>query len=306
MYPGIGLRIFRVFALSCYDPILRSDIDPLDPNLKDHEKYTEECKPGGRYMTSDLSVRESDPAYKSMVTWAWFYMFLYVFGIPIAYITILYRKRKVIALDPDVEGESIHPENHQEVIQCRTEYGSLYNDYKRKYFWFELVEMTRKISLVGALVMLGESGMQIFVGIIICFFYVLLASYIEPLNSKTDQTLQYVTSVQLFCTLISGLMINYRDYERAEGRGNSTHDRFLEIWLLFSTIVVFFVIVFILSSLCFALKKIKAEKDALKEEEKNAEKMAQKSQKEEGVDGAKPAQSLDEEKTTTKARYVTL
>ena len=206
-------------------------------------------------MTSDLAVRESDPAYKSMVTWAWFFMFLYVFGIPIAYITILYRKRKVIALDPDVEGESIHPENHQEVMQCRTEYGSLYKDYKRKYFWFELVEMTRKISLVGALVMLGESGMQIFVGIIICFFYVLLASYIEPLNSKTDQTLQYVTSVQLFCTLISGLMINYRDYERAEGRGNSTHDRFLEIWLLFSTIIVFFVIVFILSSLCFALKK---------------------------------------------------
>ena len=140
--------------------------------------------------------------------------------------------------------------------------------------------------------------MQIFVGIIICFFYVLLASYIEPLNSKTDQTLQYVTSVQLFCTLISGLMINYRDYERAEGRGNSTHDRFLEIWLLFSTIVVFFVIVFILSSLCFALKKIKAEKDALKEEQKDAEKMAQKYE-------VKPNKEEKTEKYVTK-KVVTL
>ena len=100
-------------------------------------------------------------------------------------------------------------------------------------------------------------------------------------------------------------MINYRDYERAEGRGNSIHDRFLEIWLLFSTILVFCVIVFILSSLCFAFKKIKAEKDALKEEQKNAEKMAQKSQKEEGVDDAKSALSLDEKKTS-KAKYVTL
>ena len=52
-------------------------------------------------------------------------------------------------------------------------------------------------------------------------------------------------------------------------------------------------------------KKIKAEKDALKEEQKDAEKMAQKSQKEEGVEVAKPTQSLDEEKTS-KAKYVTL
>merc|ERR1712100_308214 len=92
------------------------------------------------------------------------------------------------------------------------------------------------------LVMLGSSGMQIFVGIIICFFYVLLASYIEPLNSKTDQVLQYLTSIQLFCTLISGLMIVHRTYEREKGIGNQAQDDVLAIWLMFSTIVVFVVI----------------------------------------------------------------
>ena len=111
---------------------------------------------------------------------------------------ILYSKRKIIALDPEQHGEATDP-GIIAGVACRMEFGSLYKDYKRKYYWFELVEMGRKIMLVGALVMLGSSGMQIFAGIVICFFYVLLASYLEPLTNKTGQVLQYVTSIQLFC-----------------------------------------------------------------------------------------------------------
>jgi len=257
MYPGIGLRIFRVFALSCFDPKLRDDVDPNDPTIPDHKKYTEECEEGARYMSSDLSVKESDPKYITMRAFAWIFMVLYVFGIPTLYITILYMKRKVIAKDPDEEGKSVHPDDHQEVMKCRTEFGSMYKDYKRKYYWFELVEMIRKISLVGALVMLGTSGMQIFAGIVICFFYVLLASYLEPLTSKKDQVLQYFTSVQLFCTLITGLMITHRTYEREKGIGNASQDIALSIWLMFSTVIVFVIIFGVLFTLLAVAKGMK-------------------------------------------------
>merc|ERR1711964_297697 len=257
MYPGIGLRIFRVFALSCFDPKLKEGVDPLDPTIPDHLKYTEECEPGERYMSSDLSVKESDPGYQTMVGFAYFFMLLYVFGIPILYITILYCKRKTIAKDPDVAGESVHPDDHKEVMKCRTEFGAMYKDYKRKYYWFELVEMVRKISLVGALVMLGTSGMQIFAGIVICFFYVLFASYLEPLTSSRDQVLQYFTSIQLFCTLISGLMITHRTYEREKGIGNQTQDAALAVWLMFSTIVVFLIIIGVILSLVTSFGSIK-------------------------------------------------
>jgi len=264
LYPGIGLRIFRVFALSCYNPKLKDDVDPMDPLLEDSKKYQDICEEGGRYMTSDLSVRETDPEYLEMRGWAWFWMFLYVFGIPALYITVLYTKRKIIAKDPDDEGQTVHPDDHQEVMKCRTEFGSMYKDYKRKYYWFELVEMVRKILLVGALVMLGSSGMQIFAGIIICFFYVLLVAYLEPLTSRTDQVLQYVTSIQLFCTLISGLMINYRSFERDNGKGNEMQDLALSIWLMFSTVIVFVVIVTVLASMCMLVKKMKKAKDDAK------------------------------------------
>ena len=134
--------------------------------------------------------------------------------------------------------------------------------------WFELVEMARKISLVGALVMLGSSGMQIFAGIIICFFYVLLASYIEPLNNKTDQVLQYLTSIQLFCTLISGLMIVHRTYEKEKGIGNKAQDEVLAIWLMFSTIVVFVVILVVIGSIFTVAKAAKNSQDSKAENSK--------------------------------------
>ena len=181
---------------------------------------------------------------------------------------VLYRKRHVIARDPDEPGEAVRKEDHQEVMKCRTEFGSMYKDYKRKYYWFELVEMARKISLVGALVMLGSSGMQIFAGIIICFFYVLLASYIEPLNNKTDQVLQYLTSIQLFCTLISGLMIVHRTYEKEKGIGNKAQDEVLAIWLMFSTIVVFVVILVVIGSIFTVAKAAKNSHDSKAENSK--------------------------------------
>ena len=253
MYPGIGLRVFRVFALSCFNPKLR---EPLDENVPEHLQYTETCEPGGRFMTSDLSVKESSEGYQTMRGFAYLFIFLYVIGIPMLYMYILYSKRKIIALDPEQHGEATDPKHHREIVACRMEFGSLYKDYKRKYYWFELVEMGRKIILVGALVMLGSSGMQIFAGIVICFFYVLLASYIEPLTSKTGQMLQYVTSIQLFCTLISGLMITHRTYEREKGIGNEAQDVALAVWLMFSTIVVFIAIVLVVGSVMLILKSL--------------------------------------------------
>merc|ERR1712100_251578 len=268
----MGLRIFRVFAPVCFSPKIVKGTDPMNP------EYSElECEPGQTYMRSDLSVNFDDPKYKTMAWFAYIFIFIYVIGIPAFYITILYMKRKIIAKDPDEEGKSVHPDDHQEVMKCRTEFGSMYKDYKRKYYWFELVEMIRKISLVGALVMLGTSGMQIFAGIIICFFYVLLASYLEPLNSKQDQVLQYFTSIQLFCTLISGLMITHRSYEREKGIGNPAQDAALGVWLMFSTIVVFLIIVGVIVSLftsCKSVKKMIQSKRAKKLAAKNKSKIA--------------------------------
>ena len=110
--------------------------------------------------------------------------------------------------------------------------------------------MSRKIVLVGVLVLLGESaGTQIFVGVLICFFYVVVCCLAKPLVSETDQFLQYVTSIQLFVTLIIGLLLRNRAFEREKGMGGKHDDAVIDFLLVFMTVVVFgtiFIVVFVI------------------------------------------------------------
>ena len=190
-----------------------------------------------------------------METAAWFYMMVYVVAIPAGYLIILCSNRRIIRMDPDDKNEIISQEWHAEVIEVRTSYGSIYKDFKREFYYFEIFEMIRKITLVGVLVLLGKAaGTQIFVGVIICFFYVLLGALTKPLIKPHDQFLQYVTSVQLFGTLITGLLLRNRAFEKAQGIGTEQDDMVIDVVLTLMTIAIVVcivtVIAFVLGGIC--------------------------------------------------------
>ena len=214
MYPGLGLRIFRVFATSKYG------------------EYS--------YLSADLTVRTDTKEYTDMRSVAWVWMVIYVVCIPASYAVILGCQRHFIKMDPDSEDGQCPEEFHSQVVACRVSYGAIYKDYKRRMYFFELFEMSRKITLVGVLVLLGENGgTQIFIGVLICFFYVLLCALTKPLVSPTDQFLQYITSVQLFVTLITGLLLRNRAFEKAQGMGSDEDDTMIDVVLVFMTLTVF-------------------------------------------------------------------
>eukprot|EP00945_MAST-04E_sp_MAST-4E-sp1_P001301 g1301.t1 len=229
MYPGLGLRIFRVFATQTY---------------------------GDRtFLRADLSIDVASEDYKQMRGTAWAYMFAYVFMIPATYVAILFFNRRTIAMDPDDEDGIVPQEFHSEVIAVRTSFGSIYGDFKRQYYYFEIFEMSRKITLVGVLVLLGNTaGTQIFVGVIICFLYVLLSALTKPLIKPHDQLLQYITSVQLFFTLITGLLLRNRSFEKAQGIGSDEDDIVIDVLLCLMTAIIFLCIIcvmfFVLSGVC--------------------------------------------------------
>ena len=216
LYPGLGLKIFRVFDTVTYGQ--------------------------HKYMRADLSLRTDDPRYVDMNGRAWLFLVAYVLMIPISFYAILHRNMKAIAADPD-DDTSIPADLHKEVMSVRTSFGSIYQDYRRRHYYWEIVEMVRKIVLVGALVLMSKGGMQIFVGVIICFIYVFMAAYAEPFSDSADQLLQYVTSVQIFITLLTGLMISYRSYEAVVMPDlvdpDKKDDVFMEFLLMLSTASVF-------------------------------------------------------------------
>ena len=163
-------------------------------------------------------------------------MVLYVIGFPSIMICILLFFRKLIRHDPDDEDEQIPHELHKDVMAVRTSFGSIYKDYRRKAFLWEILEMIRKVVLVGALVLMSKGGMQIFFGVLICFLYVFAAAYVEPFIDHADQFLQYATLVQLFTTLLTGLMLSYKSYEAvvmpSAQDPDKRDDLFLELMLM--------------------------------------------------------------------------
>ena len=76
-----------------------------------------------------------------MYVQAWIWMGLYVVMIPVLYFVVLLLNRKYIKMDPDNVHNNIPDEDHAKVILVRSSYGGIYSSFKRKYFYFELVEM---------------------------------------------------------------------------------------------------------------------------------------------------------------------
>ena len=144
----------------------------------------------------------------------------------------------------------IDPNWHSEVIKVRKEFGSIYGDYRRKYYFWEIVEMVRKVVLIGALVMVPIPSLQIFVGVLICFGYSFMAALMEPFNDPADQNLQFITSLQLFLTLATGFYISYRAFEVAASGMDTdqarANDMFIEPLLMLLSSAVFLCIFFVI------------------------------------------------------------
>ena len=226
MYPGLSFRVFRAFASKTYGKIT--------------------------YLAADMSIRiiPESPEYTALLGYAWTFMILYVFCIPLAIGAILYTHRQAIAHDPDDQDEHIDPNWHSEVIKVRKEFGSIYGDYRRKYYFWEIVEMVRKVVLIGALVMIPIDSLQIFFGVLICFGYSFMAALMEPFNDPADQNLQFITSLQLFLTLATGFYISYRAFEVAASGMDTdqarANDMFIEPLLMLLSSAVFLCIFFVI------------------------------------------------------------
>jgi hypothetical protein len=82
----------------------------------------------------------------------------------------------------------------------------LYENYQPKYWWFEVCETLRKLSLTGFLVFLAPgTGLQICIAMMITMFslyvYGKLEPFQDPYANKLAQTTQWQLLVTLFCAL---------------------------------------------------------------------------------------------------------
>ena len=125
---------------------------------------------------------------------------VYVIGIPLFCVFILWKNRKLIT-DSELA-------NSQKGESFRDTYGSLFTSYDVNNWYFESVEMIKKMTLAGGLVLVAPgSSVQILVGILVAFAYLIIVLQSQPYDDPNDNKLQAFATVQIVLTLLAGVMM---------------------------------------------------------------------------------------------------
>jgi hypothetical protein len=94
------------------------------------------------------------------------------------------------------------------LVQYRAKYRLLFQYYKWNRWYFEFIELFRKIIMCGALVLFAPgSTSQVATGVIVCLAYYVCVVNLSPMNSVVDNALNQVASIQIVVTLMAGMLL---------------------------------------------------------------------------------------------------
>jgi hypothetical protein len=191
LYPGLSSKIFRVFK----------------------------CREvqGRFYLVADYSIECYAGKWWTFALIAVLCILFYIVGIPMGQFYPLWKNRKNLH-----ETSALDPQTHRLV---KKQFGSLYQDYTDDCYYFEIVNMIRRLILTGGLILVGqESVVQALLGILTSVLWLLLVTGKLPYNAYWDNMLEISLSFGILMSLISGFALELYNLKSADGYEHVTFD----------------------------------------------------------------------------------
>ena len=148
------------------------------------------------YLHADYSVRCSHASYRShrydrIRTLAYIFIAVWPLGVPCLFgglLTVHHRRRSPI---------------------LSRAIGFLYREYAPDFFWFELLELARKLVLVGFLLLVPQrlSLVRILAGLLLMIAYLVVLLGASPYRAPSTAAVAIGTNVTLTCTLLASLVL---------------------------------------------------------------------------------------------------
>ena len=175
LYPVMCLRLLKLFHMASFDGIHVLDSDP--------RLYVEEIR---HWQSAGL-----------------FFVFFYVLGTPFVFFFCLWfvvRPNRIQGRVVDVNSaEAVKQVRHEERVVVQ--FGLLFTKYRAKCWWYELIDMPRKLLLTGSMVFVASgTSVQIYYGIMVALASVILLSFFMPYQ---DPRISFVAWVAQLCTLLT-------------------------------------------------------------------------------------------------------
>ena len=142
-----------------------------------------------KYLKADYSVRCHGPQYNHLLIWGYIST-AYIIILPAASFIALWRQRRVIF----VTGGSKKSQNPGTCSEMIAGLRFLFENYKPRSWYWELVEMCRKLILTSGLILVGqESRSYIGLAWVIAGMYGMLFAFISPIQDVVENRLMVVS-----------------------------------------------------------------------------------------------------------------
>ena len=150
----------------------------------------------GDFLKADVSIQCGSSQHDDAISLAWAAIAIYPIGLLALSAALLYRARKAIL-------------SHQPTAFA-VAIGFLYKEYDVLFFWWELIEMLRRLVLVGLMVVV-ESGrmMQLAIATMLAIMFLFFQLMASPYSDSRDNFLASTTSFSIVLCFLCAVFFKY-------------------------------------------------------------------------------------------------
>ena len=138
-----------------------------------------------KYLKTDYSLRCKDPKYNHLVIVAYISL-AYIIALPAATFITLWRNRRLILTTPGVETA----DDPKSCYEITTGLRFLFENYETRSWYWELIEMSRKVIVTSGLFLVGkESRSYIGLAWVVAGMYGVLFAWMKPIQDVFENRL---------------------------------------------------------------------------------------------------------------------
>ena len=148
------------------------------------------------YLRSDQSIDCDSPGHRLDKIYAMSMILVYPLGITVFYAYVLVKKRRELSSD----------ERDRDTKLIKISF--LWEMYKPRYWYFEVIECVRRLIMTGMLVLVrpGETT-QVAVAMLFAIISIVLYTHLRPFENPHDNRLAIVSQWAIFFTLFAAMLI---------------------------------------------------------------------------------------------------
>ena len=179
LYPGLSTRIFTVWRCK--------SIIGME----------------GLLLEADMSVKCYSFQHLAASTLAIVFLIAYVIGVPAVILFLLWYNRR-----------SLHDEKSKKHERIQFALGGMYEPYKPKLYFFEVIVIIHKCVMTGSMVIVSPgSSLQLLVASLVMLAYLLILVRFAPFEDRLQNWSSYCSNLALLMTLLGGFALITDDPE---------------------------------------------------------------------------------------------